>query len=166
MTKIFLDLEETIITSFGEGLLCNLSTVKSFVDRFASKNWDNNINGTPEVSIFSFAIWNSKDRDDFELNIKENIERSLGVRVLDVPTVDDMVKSVKKHTKSHFSVHEIISVWGKHRTFFDWCKFEEDTNCVLLDDVVPNLLLIDGDTGLSTETVNLFTFKKQLRGTK
>lgn len=161
-TKIFLDLEETIITSFNEGLLCNLSTVKAFVERFSPKSWDGTVVGTPEVSIFSFAIWTSKDRDIFERNIRGPIERGLGVRIIDIPTVEDIAASIKKHQKIHFGIHDIISGWGKHRSFFDWCRFEEDQDCVLLDDVVPNQLLINKDTGLSTETVNLFTYKKQL----
>jgi|GEM_PF-3636301 len=149
--KVFLDLEETVITSFDEGLLCNLDLVKRFLTK----------HNTSKVSIFSFAIWNSKDREEFHRGIRRNIERGLGVEVISVPTVEEIAASIKRGNKTHFSIHDIISIWGKHRAFFDWCKFEEVDDCILLDDVVPNLILHDIDKGQRLQTINIKAFKNQ-----
>jgi hypothetical protein len=157
--KLFLDLEETIIKSWDNSLLCNVNTVKKFIET-SSFVEANSANLLP-VTIFSFAIWNEKDKLDFVWSMQERIETVLQTKVERVVTVEEIVNSIRRNMKAHLSVHDVVSIWGKHRAFFDWCRFEEECNCRLLDDCVPNLFLVNKDTGFSTETINLFTFAKQ-----
>lgn len=145
-TLLFLDLEETVIESWQNPLLCNISKVKKFLADFDTK----------DVRIFSFAVWNENDRREFDFSIKGLLERAFDVNIVWCPTLEEITKEVASFTGCRWELHEISSVWGKHRTFIDFCTSQfSDIECVLLDDVVPNLELFNKDKNLKIRLVNV-----------
>lgn len=145
-THFWLDLEETIINSWDDPRLCNVSKLKKLLS-------ENSVN---QVSIFSFAIWNQKDKKEFFNNLKEPIERALDVNISVVPTQEEILKDVVKFTGCKWELHELSSVWGKHRSFFDFCQFNfSNAKCVLVDDAVPNMVLVNKDKNLTMELINV-----------
>lgn len=124
--KIFLDLEDTIIHTWNDPVLCNFTQVKDFLT-------DNNIT---KVSIFSFAIWDDKDKKVFETQLKPFLESALNVEIIEWPSVDEMIDIILTHFCIKFDRHEFITVWGKSRAFFDFCKATQIEDCLLIDDVV------------------------------
>ena len=152
MTQIWLDLEATIIESWENPHICNLREVGKFLDDYKCK----------EIRIFSFAVWNDKDKQEFANYHQGIIERALEVKVMQCPSLDDMIRQILVGQKVHPSFigpedrMEFINIWGKGRTFFDWCRLKATENSILLDDVVENEVLIVRDTGLLFETVNVY----------
>lgn len=145
-TLLFLDLEETVIESWHNPLLCNISKVKKFLSEFDTK----------DVRIFSFAVWNEDDRKEFDFSIKGLLERTFGVNIVWCPTLAEIAKEVGVFTKCRWEPHEITTVWGKHRAFIDFCTSQfSDVECVLLDDVVPNLEIFNKDKNLKIRLVNV-----------
>lgn len=53
-TKLYLDLEETVITNWNDALLMNVSRVRDFLD-------DNPDIDRDDVRVFSFAIYDGRD---------------------------------------------------------------------------------------------------------
>lgn len=147
--KIFLDLEETIIESWDNPLLTNISKVKAFIHN-QQKEKEFKV-----ISIFSFAIWNDIDRAVFHQSIKDSIETALDVRVEQVISVKQISELFNKVHKLHLSTTDVISILGKSNAFFEWCKFSETLNCCLIDDVVANEILFNKDSGRLLETINI-----------
>jgi hypothetical protein len=146
----FLDLEETIINSWHDQRLCNVSKIKKLL-----KN-----NFVENISIFSFAIWNEKDRQEFISSLKDPIQRALDVNIGNIPTQEEILKDIVKFTGCKWELQELscVCVWGKHRLFLDFCQFNfKNTTCVLVDDVVPNLTFINKDINLTVDLINVNT---------
>ncbi len=155
MKKIFLDLEGTVITTWGDAMLCNTAVVGKFLKA----------EGVTEVDIFSFAVYDDADRQSFNNGIKKALEMSsLGVTINHCPTVDDMMRVVKRFTMTAWTRQEMLSVWGKYRTFVDYCRAQyKDMECVLVDDVVPNMTIVDHDKNLTIRFVNVETLLPRSR---
>lgn len=145
--QVFLDLEETVIDSWGSGLLVNTEKVK---------NWLQNRNAK-HVHIFSFAVWNDKDKQDFDRDFRNVLERVFDVTILTVPSVEELAHEHFRATGTRWeSVTDFISHVGKPGGFEFWAehRFAGD-HCVLLDDVVPNKTVINHDNGTVIELVNI-----------
>jgi hypothetical protein len=144
--QIFLDLEETVITSWAEGLLCNSSRVRDFLaEHNASK-----------FTVFSFAVWNDKDKQDFEQLHRRGLERGLDCRVASCPSTEDFMQADTALTGVHFdSVTDFISIRGKVGAFTNWVRFQGISHAILVDDVVPNIDIISRDTGGITRFINV-----------
>lgn len=73
MDKIFyFDLEETVIESWTDPILVNKATIERFIEE----------NGIKDVHIFSAAIWNDRDKQIFERDLKSWIERVFSINIL------------------------------------------------------------------------------------
>ena len=152
MNKLFLDLEETVVDSWQSQRLVNIGAVKSFLQN----------NSFDEVDVFSFAVWNNDDVAVFNRDLKPVLNRALNVNLKDCPSVPDVMKADTKLTgvQWHNDVTEFIQVRGKFTAFLNWCKLNHpNDNCVLLDDMVPNVTVVDRDTGTVIQFVNVNKIK-------
>ena len=144
--QIFLDLEETVITSWDEGLLCNSSRVRDFLTEHDAKSF----------TVFSFAVWNDKHKQDFERLHRRGLERGLDCRVASCPSTEDFMKADTALTGVHFdSVTDFISIRGKVGAFTNWVRFNGIKHAILVDDVVPNVDIITRDTGGIIRFINV-----------
>ena len=144
--QIFLDLEETVITSWAEGLLCNSSRVRDFLARHNAKSF----------TVFCFAVWNDKDKQDFEQLHRRGLERGLDCRVASCPSTEDFMQADTALTGVHFdSVTDFISIRGKVGAFTNWVRFLGLSHAILVDDVVPNIDIIARDTGDIIRFINV-----------
>lgn len=143
--KVFLDLEQTIILSWEDPELCNVEKISSLLIATNIKS----------VSIFSFAIWNEDDKKHFDFTLRPLIETALKVRVDSWPSVDDMRREIMHKLGTDWDQHEFISVWGKSRAFFDWCRMMVKENALLIDDVVDDEILMNNRTGFAISTMNV-----------
>lgn len=141
---LFLDLEDTVITPVMEGWfnthMINVEKVKAFIAEWKPTS----------VHLFSFAIWDVAQRDRFNLGTRPMLEKSLGITLSLVPTVDEDIIpiccKVMKLGPESVDFQEMSNFWGKQMTF-KLCmqnmfsqthRHNIDTEVVLLDDVVFN----------------------------
>ena len=151
----WLDLEQTIIASWDDVFLINVTTIRDFLK---SRN-------ITEVGIFSFAIYNEADKEEFRKNVKPIIELALGVTVTTYPSVQDMIRVEKQFTGVRFDqpyeVTEYIHLRGKKDAFINYiqgiCEFE---TAILIDDVVPDLTLSHRFKGWAIELWNVDSLRK------
>lgn len=112
---LFLDLEDTVITPVMNGWfnthMINVQKVRAFIAEYKPDS----------VHLFSFAIWNEAERTRFNLGTRPMLEKSLGITLSAVPTVDDEIIPVacKVMNLGNGSVdfQEMSNFWGKHETF-------------------------------------------------
>ena len=145
--NVFLDLEGTVITSWGEGLLTNITKVRDALQARDTKN----------VRLFSFAVQNPVDQSKFRTHFKPLLEKALDVVFLDSPSVVDFQQADSAVGGFHWdSQWEFIRVRGKADAFRSWCKvnFPGQHN-ILIDDAVPNATWRDADSGLVLDYVNV-----------
>ena len=143
---VFLDLEETVINNWNDGLLVNTTRVREFL---ASQ-------GATQFTVFSFAVWDKKDQQDFERLHRRALERALDCRVVACPSVADFQRVDTELTGVHFdSVTDYISIRGKVGAFTNWARFHGLAHALLVDDVVPNVDILDRDTGGVIRFVNV-----------
>ena len=144
--QIFLDLEETVITSWAEGMLCNSSRVRDFLASHDAKSF----------TVFSFAVWNDKDKQDFEKLHRRGLERALDCKVAACPSVEDFMRADTALTGVHFdSLTDFISIRGKVGAFTNWVRFNGISHAILVDDVVPNVDIVTRDSGDVIRFINV-----------
>lgn len=159
MTTLYLDLEETVIRSWSNQTLCNVSKVRQFLN-------DNLDVDRGDVRVFSFAIYNDKDKDEFVRFIKPMLEQALGVTITQWPSVFDMAEASQKLTGARWldadtmgglDICEYISIVGKVRSFEDWVLYHatDNSRSVLIDDIVPSKTVIHHDRALVINYVNV-----------
>lgn len=141
MKRLFLDLEDTIITPVMSGWenteVINIVEVKRIIDIFR-----------PDVvDIFSFAIHNEKEKELFNKYCRPMVEEAIGVKLNIVPTVDkDIIKACaeqKRMAPSKIDFSDLSDFWSKDLAFELWCRqkfknIDYPTQCVFLDDAVRN----------------------------
>lgn len=150
--QVFLDLEETLVNSWNDPILCNVQKLTSW---FRKEN-------VTEVHLFSFAVWDEKDRQHFVNNLQGFLENAFNVKFVTVSTVEDFMKADTKVTGIRFiDLTEFITIRGKVGAFQSWCKlhFPQDATCFLFDDVVPNMTIEDHDNRTALHFVNVVKFK-------
>lgn len=135
--KIFLDLEDTIITNWDEGTLINVAALRD--------HWSQMVVFPQTVSIFSFAIWSPGDKDHFEQQLKGPIERALGVTIDEWMSVQEMQKIVEEWQGMQYTdVADFLQMNGKHGAFEKVCLARESNcTCTLFDDAVPHRSILD-----------------------
>jgi hypothetical protein len=146
--RVFLDLEETVIDSWDSGLLTNVSRIQSFL-----KEQD-----ASSVTIFSFAVWNAGDQKTFEARLRAPLETALGCRIDSCPSVADFMAVDASVTGVHWGndLCEFVSMRGKFGSFMSWCRQHHPTeNCVLVDDVVQNIDVVNRDTSTVIRFLNV-----------
>ena len=149
MINLFFDLEETLIKSWQDPLLCNIARcqgVKEQLEAFDSVSFH----------VFSFAISNDADKQIFFNEIQPTLEKVLNISFGLVPSVEEITKEVIRFTKTRFEPWELPSVWGKPRSFSDFCNSRKLSGLnVLIDDVVPNQVAFSLDSDVHVATVNV-----------
>lgn len=138
---LFLDLEDTVITTVEDGWstaqVINARAVRDFISKFDPHY----------VHVFSFAIYHAQDVAEFNRYVRPYIEANLGIKIVNVPTLDDDIvseccNSMNIH-KSTVTRRDAIDFWGKQEAFRLYARslFGKplegvQTNIVLLDDMV------------------------------
>lgn len=145
--NIFLDLEATVIDNWQNGELINQDKVRIWLAK----------QGTTQVHIFSFAVWDAMDRTHFNHHLKEKLEQALGVKIVDVPTVNELFRSELAVTGVRWdSLHEFASIRGKVDAFRSWCRdHHPHEHNILVDDTVPTAIWKEHKSQLCLEFVNV-----------
>jgi hypothetical protein len=156
---VFLDLEGTVCslienqqystTDYG-----NLPKVRQWLEK----------EGVTAVGIFSFAIDNAEERDTFRNSwLRKGLEEQLDVQIFRIVTVEDVKADIerRKNIRIEF-LWEVKQLYGKEIGFIEHCRANYRLcECVLLDDMVDNMILHteDRQTGnqLVIRTVNVDT---------
>ena len=113
--ELWLDLESTVITPVIEGWwkseLINVEKVKDVIASFAPHR----------INIFSFAIWNSLEREKFNQGTRPMLEQALGVELNLVLTVDeDIIPACCKEMGIQpvmVDFQEMSNFWSKQGAF-------------------------------------------------
>ena len=147
--KIWLDLEETIINNWYDGLLIRPGKIK---------HWLKSTYNVDEINIWSFAIWDENDKKEFvSSGMKEAIEKALECRIIDFPSVEEMQYKIEEYEGIKYdSRGEFMQLNQKRWSFMKYCLgYEPNTRCVLLDDAVPSWELIDWKTKTVVHLINV-----------
>ena len=148
MKQLWLDLEETIINNWNDGLLINSTRIRNWLD-------NNNID---DINIWSFAIWDEKDQLEFvKSGMKESIERVLRRQILSYPSITEMSKFVYQYEKIHYDGRtDFIAINGKHWSFIKFCMGQHPgKDCILIDDSIPSWNIEDTKTGGKITLINV-----------
>lgn len=155
-TKLYLDLEGTIITSFDDARLVNVIKISDFLD--ANPDIDRD-----DVRVFSFAIYNDKDKDKFIRFIKPMLERALNITITEWPSILDMALKSQKLTGNRWldsdsmggmNISEYIAIVGKVNAFDDWVLFDRNPGrFMLIDDIVPMKTVLYGELSMQLDYV-------------
>ena len=159
MTKLFLDLEETVINNWDEALLVKTDKLKTLL-------WTNPDIDRHDVTIFSFAIYNQKDKDLFERTMKPMLERTFGIVVTAWPSVAEMAEADQRltgvrwldaDTMGGLDICEFITLRGKAQAFehWVWLHGEPGGRYLLLDDVVPSRTIYDRRKDIQIDLINV-----------
>lgn len=126
MKEIWLDLEQTIISSWDDPILCNVEKIRNFL-----------IN-TKSVNIFSFAVWNEKDRKHFRNNLAPWLSRELNVQFNRCPSIEQIINDIFWKIKNiKIDQVSLVNEWGKARVFEEFIRVTGGSGeFVLIDDVV------------------------------
>lgn len=144
--RVFLDLEETVIDSWHSGMLVNSTRVRDWLQR----------NRVASVGIFSFAIWDTADCQEFDRRLRPWLSRALDTSIDTVVSTETLWHTDTKHSKIHFeNISDYIGIRGKAGAFQNWCRWQLTENTVLIDDVVPNQELFLADANRRIVTVNI-----------
>jgi hypothetical protein len=144
--QVFLDLEETVINNWDEGLLANTSQVREFLATLA----------VTQFTVFSFAVWNEQDQRDFDRRHRRVLEKALDCRVAACPSVADFMAADTELTGVQFdSLTDFISIRGKVGAFTNWVRFHGISRALLVDDVVPNVDILTRDNGDLIRFINV-----------
>lgn len=158
MKRLFLDLEDTVITPVLEGWqnteMINVELIKKVIHLFK-----------PDViDIFSFAISDEKEKQLFNQYCRPMIEQSLGVTLFTVPTTDnDIIKACcaqKNINPKKVDFSDLSDFWGKQLSFNLWCEhhFKNPSypvQCLFLDDAVSNSYIKSLDNSFDAFILNV-----------
>lgn len=159
MTKLYLDLEETVINNWQEQLLVKTHKLEQLLS--ANPDIDKN-----DVRVFSFAIYNQKDKDEFARNIKPMLERRFGIVITEWPSVAEMAEADQVYTGNRWldadtmgglDICEFIAIRGKAGAFENWVWHTgvDGERYLLLDDVVPQRVIYDRKRDIQIDLVNV-----------
>lgn len=155
MPKIFIDLEETVIQEFKDFptfIPANCRAITHFINNVKKVD-----TGTIKIFIFSFAIHTDEELDRFDQFIREDLERLIGHPIEGVVTVPQMFIASQRMQRMRFDdITDFILTRGKEGAFQDWCDFNFKGNtCLLIDDVVRNMSIMNHDTLLTMTMFNI-----------
>jgi uncharacterized ubiquitin-like protein YukD len=153
MKKILLlDLEETVIPEFGNFYIPDLwsACLSKFIreGRF------------DEVRIYSWAIYNNKDKALFE-SVSLPLSIELGTPFSYVYTVEEVIADVKQYCNIHLrDINDFFDFYNKERVLYDlslngWLP--ENTHITLLDDAVKEVTI-----EIERSKIEIINFKKLL----
>ena len=159
MSKLYLDLEETVIRSWSDQTLCNIGKLKVFIDSNPDVDRE-------DVRIFSFAIYNDADKKECEKFIVPMLERALNIKITAWPSVKEIAEIDQRHTGCRWmdadmmgglDICEFIAIRGKPGAFenYIWATGDDRTNYILIDDVVPSRSIIDHRRIIQIDFINV-----------
>lgn len=134
---IFVDLEQTLIESWYDHRICNREKVSNFIKAHGN-----------EVELFSFAVWDEKDREKFEIDLRQWIEEEHNLVFTKIHCLEDIAKVIREFRGVQYeTLNDVITLHGKDRALEDFCLAQNKTDWkfVLLDDVVQNKTIIFRD---------------------
>lgn len=159
---LFFDLEDTIIEPVLNGWHatnpCNIEKAKAFIEEFKPH----------QVHIFSFAIWNTRERAGFQAGTQPWLEELLGVKFQSIPTVDDeIIPAVCAQLQlppSTMDFDDLSTFFGKHDSFRLTMRhlYKSNTTPVklaFLDDAVYNETSVWPDLNVELQIVNIDQWK-------
>lgn len=149
-TNVFLDLEGTVIDSWGAARAMNHDKVRAFLKLMDGA----------KVHCFSFAVHNSRDKGVFDTQLRPWLERELGVQFVSCPSVQDQIDFHRSKGVFFDNVNDFINDMGKVNAFEAWVAGNfPGTNNVLVDDVVPNKSVVLHDSNTNIVFVNVDKLK-------
>ena len=144
--RVFIDLEETIIESWDNPLLMNVSKLKDILSTLEVSS----------VDVFSAAVWNDTDKSIFVSQMKEAIERVLDVVIVDTISMGDVWFQTQWKSAKFESICEMTALIGKKRMFEDWCREKHfNEHCILIDDSFGNSFLHNSDSGGIVQVIDV-----------
>lgn len=146
--NVWLDLEDTIITTWAEGVLLRPSRIKQWLDE----------QGVKDIHIWSFAIWDETDKQIFlQSGMKDMIESALERSIDEFPSVKEMQAVIFKHERMMYeSRTEFMQLNGKQWSFIKYCLGEYPGQCcILIDDAVSSLHIKDMKSGTEIQLINV-----------
>jgi len=150
---LFLDLEETVIDSFDEfKKFINIREVKSFIK----------INDFDEVRLYSFAIWNDDDVAKTKNFFVPRLNKLLDIQICsDILRLSDIRSVVENGERMRFEFdHEFNLMFKKDLSFMKFVQHSmKDVDVVLLDDTVQNMTIVNKDTNVQIDMVNVEAIK-------
>ena len=159
---LFLDLEDTIITPVLDGWfkteLINVEKVKAFIAEFQ-----------PDfLHLFTFALWNQREKEMFEQGTKPMIEAAFGKLSFTWTVDDEILPNCLKVANIHPSTTDFADMsafGGKHEAFrlnmrHLFRSGSTPVEVVLLDDAVYNELFEWPDIQVKGRILNIDQMKE------
>lgn len=148
---VWLDLEETLIDSWGEFNILDqkVENIKTLLKKVKPD----------EMSVWSFAIWTEKDIARFNTNgIKQQLEDLLEFKFSNIHTIDEMQKMVEQYDGfKYVNTVEFIQINQKLWSFVKYCFNHNNTNFWLIDDCIPNMTIQNKDNNVTINCININT---------
>jgi len=139
MGVLYLDLEGTIIKDWQEPVI-----LWSKVDRIKRMiEIDETQGELGKLGIFSWAIWDDKDKQKFEDTLYKPISNAIGMQIdLDsIPSVDDLVTLFSTEGYTRHERQDIFDFYNKESAFIKYCRLHyKEGSFILMDDVVTTFL--------------------------
>jgi hypothetical protein len=130
-TKIYLDLEDTVIDTFlvpYEAVVINKDKIKGFLDQHVPF----------ELGIFSYAMYNYRQLFHLEQALIKDIESALGYKVvLPIPTIEqDIIPLFRRHFSKFFfgTVNKFLRSVSKEAGFVEYVKLTGMIGTIILID--------------------------------
>ena len=158
MNILFLDLEDTIIepvlNGWANSSMINVPKIKDFIEK----------NMISDLRIFSFAIWDENQKKQFEFWVKPALERVLGLKFNQIPTIDDHILPAcckqKRLVVELTQFSDMVEFWGKDLSFMlcmkEWFKDnQEEREIFFLDDAVEDMTFELKDNKIKCHILNI-----------
>lgn len=157
---IFLDLEETLIESWSDRtLLVNkIAAIDQFVKRTlidsrqtVGRRFANPPLSMPRFGLMSWAVWNDKDKKDFQDEIQLWLEEQMKIVFNQelILSMDDWITLVRRNTVMNLSRQDLFDISSKETVLF-WLRNATegfpDGEITLIDDVVDHNTVITSDS--------------------
>lgn len=149
MLQVWIDLEETIINNWNDGLfIYHVDTIRTWCKYHKLEN----------INIYSFAIYDDKDKEHFfSSGMKASIELALDCSILEYPSIAEIQHVVSKYEGIKYdSRFEFMQLNGKHWSFIKYCMLaHQGKHNVLIDDAIPTWTICDNKTNTSIDLINI-----------
>lgn len=148
--NVWLDLEETVFESWD--CWWNSMNTRKLVTFLRANNVE-------RVGIFSFAVYNETDKTTFNSLMKNSIQQELGVEIISVLSIEDIISIYWKKRGVRIDQHDVLHLIGKQQAFIDVMTLtaEPDSDSVLIDDVVDDVVVTNQTKSIKIRTLNVKT---------